>query len=219
LDVVVEPLAESATTPAPTQRAAPPRRLGRSELPHETVALARALIGKTLVHEVPQARLALRIVETEAYPVGDRAGHAFVGQTRRNAPLFRAFGHAYVYLGYGVSWLLNISSEADGVGAGVLLRAGEPLEGAAEMIRRRGRERLTDLASGPGKLCMAMGIAKTQDGLDYFGGGPLWLGEMVRPVGEIGVSVRIGITKDAERPLRFYERGNPFVSGPKRLSP
>jgi len=205
-------------TPAAAAASAP-RRLRRADLPHETIALAQALIGKTLAHETPEGRLAVRIVETEAYPVGDRAGHAFVGQTRRNATLFRAFGHAYVYLGYGVSWLINVSAEDHGVGAGVLLRAGEPLEGVEIMMRRRGRGRPIDLTSGPGKLCMAMGVDKALDGTDYFGGGPLWLGEAVRPAGEIGVSVRIGITKDADRPLRFYERGNPYVSGPKKLSP
>ena len=200
----------------PTEHAG---RLSRTDLPHETIALARALIGKLLVHETPDGRMAVRIVETEAYPVGDRAGHAFVGQTRRNATLFRPFGHAYVYLGYGVSWLINVSAESHGVGAGVLLRAGEPVEGIDLMMRRRGRGRLVDLTSGPGKLCMAMGIDKALDGTDYFAGGPLWLGQAPRKAGEIGVSVRIGITKDADRPLRFYERGNRFVSGPKRLSP
>ena len=103
---------------------APPRRLTPDDLPHETLALARALIGKTLAHETPDGLLAVRIVETEAYPVGDRAGHAYVGRTQRNAPLFDAFGRVYVYLGYGVSWLINISAEDHGVGAGVLFRAG-----------------------------------------------------------------------------------------------
>ena len=195
------------------------RRLQRVDRPHETVALARALIGKAVVHDLPEGRLALRVVETEAYPPGDRAGHHFIGRTRRNDPLFRRFGCVYVYLGYGVSWLLNISSETEGDGAGELFRAGEPQLGVLEMIRRRGRGRLTDLASGPGKRCMAMGIDKTQDGLDYFDGGALWLADAMRPAGEIGVSVRIGSTKDADRPLRFYERGDPFVSGPKKLSP
>jgi DNA-3-methyladenine glycosylase len=206
-------------TPEPTPSARP-RPLTREDLPHETVALARGLIGKTLVHDTAEGRLSLRIVETEAYPVGDAAGHAFVGRTRRNASLFRPFGHAYVYLGYGISWLLNISSETDGVGAGVLLRAGEPIEGVDVMMRRRARGRLTDLTSGPGKLCMAMDVDQRLDGADFFfAGGPLWLGEAPRPTGEIGVSLRIGITKAADRPLRFYERGNPFVSGPRKLSP
>ena len=188
--------------------------------PATTVALARALIGVSLVHETADEALCLRVVETEAYPVGDRAGHAFVGRTLRNATLFRPFGYAYVYLGYGVAWLLNISSEADGIGAGVLFRAGEPVAGIETMMRRRGKGRLVDLASGPGKLCMAMGLDKRHGRTDdYFGNGPLWLGQPLRPPGEIGTSVRIGITKDADRPLRFYERGNPFVSGPRKLSP
>lgn len=196
-----------------------PRRLDRAELPHDTVALARALIGKSLIHDLPEGRLGVRIVETEAYPVGDRACHAFIGQTRRNASLFRAFGHVYVYLGYGVAWLLNIASEHDGVGAGVLFRAGEPIEGIELMMRRRGRGRPTELTSGPGKLCMALGVDKRFDGAHFFDGGPLWLGEALAPARDIGVSARIGITKDADRPLRFYERGNPFVSGPRKLSP
>jgi DNA-3-methyladenine glycosylase len=211
---------DSLIEPSPDAAAPGPRRLSRDALPHDTVALARALIGKSLVHDLPGGRLAVRIVETEAYPVGDRAGHAFIGRTRRNASLFRPFGHAYVYLGYGVSWLLNVSSEGDGVGAGVLLRAGEPTLGLAEMMRRRGRGRAVELTSGPGKLCMAMGVDQRLDGADFFdGSGPLWLGEALRPAGEIGLSVRIGISKDADRPLRFYERGNPFVSGPRKLSP
>src|ERR1700742_4663689 len=134
-----------AVRSAPADADFQPRRLTRADLPHETIALARALIGVTLVHDIPKGRLALRVVETEAYPVGDRAGHHFNGQTKRNTPLFRAFGCVYVYLGYGVSWLLNTSSEAEGVGAGVLFRAGEPITGVDEMIRRRGRGRLTDL--------------------------------------------------------------------------
>jgi DNA-3-methyladenine glycosylase len=194
-------------------------RLRPDDLPRATADLARALIGKTLVHDLPEGRLGVRIVETEAYPVGDAAGHAFIGRTPRNASLFGPFGRAYVYLGYGVSWLLNMSSEADDIGAGVLLRAGEPIAGVDLMMRRRGRGRLTDLTSGPGKLCMAMGVDRRLDGADFFGGGPLWLGAAIRPAGDVGVSVRIGITKDADRPLRFYERGNPFVSGPKWLSP
>jgi DNA-3-methyladenine glycosylase len=193
-------------------------RLSRAELPVDTAAMARSLIGKTLTHDRPEGRASGRIVETEAYPVGDPAGHAFIGPTRRNRSLFRERGHCYVYLGYGVSWLANVSSETDGVGAGVLLRALEPLEGVELMRRRRGRERLTDLASGPGKLCMALDIHRGQDGLDLCGDSALWLGEAIRPVGEIGASIRIGITKAAERPLRFFERGSAYLSGPRRLN-
>src|ERR1700674_5822972 len=105
------------------------RRLRRAELPVDTVGLARYLIGKVVVHDTDSGRLSGRIVETEAYPVGDAAGHAFNGKTQRNRSLFLERGHAYVYLCYGTSFLLNVTSEIAGVGGGVLLRAVEPLEG------------------------------------------------------------------------------------------
>jgi len=193
------------------------RRLRRSELPRETVELARYLIGKTIVREFAKGRLSGRILETEAYLVGDAACHAFRGPTPRNRSLFLRHGHAYVYFVYGTHFMLNVSSEAPGTGAGILLRAIEPLEGIEWMKRRRGTARLVDLARGPGRLAAALRINKRLDGVDLVGGGDLWLGTAVRPAGEIGVSVRIGITKDAERLLRFYERRNSFVSGPKRL--
>jgi len=194
------------------------RRLRRAELPIGTVELARYLIGKTVVHERPNGRVSGRIVETEAYPVGDAAGHAFRGMTPSNRSLFLKRGHAYVYFTYGSSFMLNVSSEASGTGGGVLLRAIEPLEGIAIMKRRRGRARERDLTRGPGRLAAAMRIDRRYDGKDLCAGGPLWLGAAVQRTGSIGVSVRIGITRETKRKLRFYERGNPFVSGPKRLS-
>ena len=108
------------------------RRLRRAELPMDTVKLARYLIGKVAVHDTDDGRLSGRIVETEAYPVGDSAGHAFRGETRRNASLFLGRGHAYVYFTYGSSFMLNVTSEAVGVGGGVLLRALEPIEESIE---------------------------------------------------------------------------------------
>lgn len=194
------------------------RRLRRNVLPTDTVALARYLIGKTLVHDTPKGRASGRIVETEAYVIGDAAGHAFRGQTRRNRSLFLPRGHAYVYFIYGVSYLLNVSSEQAGVGAGVLLRALEPLEGVDLMRERRGVERLQDLARGPGRLTVAMGVGIHDDGLDLCGDSALWLGTEARATGEVGVSIRIGITREAHRPLRFFERGSRFVSGPARLN-
>lgn len=193
------------------------RRLRRSELPADTVTLARYLIGKTLVHDLPHARLSGRIVETEAYVVGDAAGHAFRGPTPRNRSLFLERGRAYVYFVYGSSYMLNVSSELPGIGAGVLLRALEPLDGIALMERRRGTTRLLDLARGPGRLAAAMRIDLRLDGVDLCGRGPLWLGAEARPTSSIGKSVRIGLTREVDRVLRFYERGNPFVSGPQRL--
>ena len=112
-------------------------RLRRAELPADTVRLARYLIGKTLVHNLPGGTVSGRIVETEAYVVGDEAGHAFRGRTPGNQTLYLERGHAYVYLIYGLHYLLNVTSERVGIGAGVLLRALEPLEGVA--LIRRGR--------------------------------------------------------------------------------
>ena len=194
------------------------RRLRRSALPADTVELARYLIGKTLVHETSEGRTSGRIVETEAYIVGDAAGHTFRGQTARNRSLFLRRGHAYVYFIYGVSYLLNVSSEQAGVGAGVLLRALEPLQGIELMQQRRGTLRLQDLARGPGRLTIAMGVGIGDDGVDLCSRGPLWLGTPARATGEVGVSVRIGITKEADRLLRFFERDNRYVSGTLRLN-
>ena len=195
-----------------------PRPLARSELPIDTASLARDLIGKVLVRESPEGAASGRIVETEAYGIGDAAGHAYRGMTERNRSLFLEPGRAYVYLAYGVSSMLNVSSEAPGIGAGVLIRALEPLEGLAVMRRNRGVERLRDLARGPGRLAAALRIDRSLNGLDLCRQGPLWLGVDDHEPGEIGQSVRIGISRDAERLLRFYLRGSAFVSGPRSLN-
>jgi DNA-3-methyladenine glycosylase len=190
----------------------------RANLPVNTVQLARYLIGKVIVHDTADGRLSGRIVETEAYPVGDAAGHAFRGRTSRIASLFLERGHAYVYLIYGVSFLLNVSSERAGVGAGVLLRAIEPLDGFEPMNNAHRRKLWTDIGRGPGRLTKAMKVDLSHNGLDLCSAGsPLWLAATARKAGPIGKSVRIGLTREAGRLLRFYERGNQYVSGPKRL--
>jgi DNA-3-methyladenine glycosylase len=193
------------------------RRLRRTELPVDTVQLARYLIGKVVVHDTDDGRLSGRIVETEAYPVGDSAGHAFRGETPSNASSFLGRGHAHVYFTYGSSFMLNVASEAAGVGAGVLLRALEPLDGIDQMKGSRGGVALPDIARGPGRLTQAMQIDLRQDGVDLCAAGPLWLATSRRKTGAIGKSVRIGLTRNVDRKLRFYERGNPYVSGPKSL--
>jgi len=198
--------------------AARPRVLERAELPVDTVQLARFLIGKMLVRILAEGVAGGRIVETEAYDIGDPAGHAYRGITPRNRALFLERGHAYVYLAYGVSFMLNVSSETPGVGAGVLIRAIEPTVGVTIMERNRGAERLRDLARGPGRLCEALGIDRRLDGIDLCQAGPLSLGSDGQGSGEIGQSKRIGITRAADRPLRFYLRGNRFVSGSQALN-
>lgn len=193
------------------------RRLRRQALPRDTFELAVALIGQVVVHDTPAGRSAGRIVETEAYPPGDPACHAAVGCTARNAALFRRHGHAYVYFIYGTWFMLNVASETEGVGAGVLLRALEPLCGLDLMAARRGTDVVRDLARGPGRLAQALGVDRALDGLDLCAGGPLWLAAGPGPAAALGTSVRIGISRAVDRPWRFYERGSPFVSGPAAL--
>lgn len=195
-----------------------PRRLARRELPADTETLARYLIGKSLLHETPDGLMGGRIVETEAYVVGDSSCHAFRGQTQRNRSLFLERGHAYVYFIYGCWFSLNVSGERAGTGAGVLLRALEPLVGVDLMERKRLGSTRRDLARGPGRLATTLGIDRRHDGLDLCAPGPLWLGAAVRPIGRVGASVRIGISRETERLLRFYECDNPHVSGPKYLN-
>jgi DNA-3-methyladenine glycosylase len=208
----------SGTQDEATRAARLIRRLTRRELPIDTKTLARFLIGKTLVHDTADGRMSGRIVETEAYVVGDPAAHAFRGETPRNRSMFLARGHAYVYFIYGCWYSINVSGERPGVGAGVLLRALEPLDGVDLMRRRRPDSKTVDLARGPGRLATALGIDRSLDGVDLCGDDSLWLGTAARPVGEIGESVRIGLSREADRVLRSYERGNPHVSGPKRLN-
>ena len=195
-----------------------PRVLDRAELPVDTAELARFLVGKMLMRMLAEGVAGGRIVETEAYDIGDPAGHAYRGMTPRNRALFLERGHAYVYLAYGVSFMLNVSSETSGVGAGVLIRAIEPTIGIAIMERNRGAQRVRDLARGPGRLCEALGIDLRLDGIDLCQAGPLWLGSDGRATDEIGRSKRIGITRAPDSPLRFYVRGNSFVSGPQALN-
>jgi DNA-3-methyladenine glycosylase len=193
------------------------RPLRRSELPADTVALARFLIGKVVVHDLPAGRISGRIVETEAYPPGDPAGHHFRGPTPRIRSMYLAHGHAYIFFNYGAHFMLNVVSERAGTAAAILIRAIEPLHGIQLMERNRKTTCLLDLTRGPGRLAAAFQIDRRHDGLDLCAPGALWLGAMKNPAGPIGKSVRIGITRAADQLLRFYERSNPFVSGPKRL--
>lgn len=193
------------------------RRIRRRELPSNTIQLSRFLIGKVIVHELPAGRVSGRIVETEAYPPGDPAGHHFRGPTPRIKSMYLAPGHVYVFFNYGAHFMLNVVSEPPETAAAILIRALEPLEGIEIMQRHRKTTQLLDLTRGPGRLAQALQIDRRHDGVDLCEDEKLWLGEINHRVGPIRKSVRIGITRAADKLLRFSERGNPYVSGPKRL--
>src|SRR5258707_15669246 len=194
------------------------RRLRSAELPGDTVALARFLIGKIVVRELAGTRLSGRIVETEAYPQRDPAAHHFRGPTPRNRSMFLRRGHAYVYFSYGNHFMLNVSAESVGVGGGVLIRALEPLEGITQMEQHRKTTPLLDLARGPARLAAALRIDRSLDGTALCAPGPLWLGAIVSPRSSLmeptralllGKSPRIGITRARHRLFPFYELSSP----------
>jgi DNA-3-methyladenine glycosylase len=159
------------------------------------------------------------IVETEAYHDSEPACHAFVGLTPRTETLFGPPGHAYVYRSYGVHALLNTVCEPRGVGAAVLIRALEPVDGIEEMQIRRGLESVRSLCSGPGKLTQALGISLGDNGVDLVDG-PIRIS--ARPDGwrdvPVAVDARIGITKAVELPWRFCAAGSRFLSRPVRAA-
>ena len=175
--------------------------------------VAQKLLGKLLV----RGEMVGRIVEVEAYfGEADPASHSFPGKTARNAVLFGPPGHAYVYFIYGMYFCLNVSCEPDGLPGGVLFRALEPVTGLEAMARARGvaATRVAALTSGPGRLCQAFGMTRERDnGADFTSRkSDLQIQDDGFVAGEILVTPRIGITKDADRPARFVLAGNPFVS-------
>jgi DNA-3-methyladenine glycosylase len=193
-------------------------RISRETVPSDTVGLARALLGKVLVRNIDGIIAAGRIVETEAYLQHDPACHAFRGMTARNRSLFLDYGHAYVYLCYGTSYLLNVSSETGGIGSGVLLRALEPLCGSAHMQRNVSHVQPKDLTRGPGRLTAALRVDRRHDGLNLFTNKQLWIGSDGHSIESIGESVRIGLTKAADERLRYFVTGSRYLSGPRKLN-
>jgi DNA-3-methyladenine glycosylase len=185
--------------------------------------VARDLLGKVLIRQEPGSRRTGRIVEVEAY-LGqeDPAAHSAAGNTARTAVLFGPPGYAYVYFIYGNHYCLNVSCEPEGLAGGVLFRALEPLSGEKEMALARGVEihtakDLPKLTSGPGRLAEAFGITRLRDnGCDLTSAtSSLWIGDDGYRARNIRVTPRIGITKAAEKALRYVLAGNAFVSGPK----
>ena len=194
--------------------------LQREFYEREPLAVAKALLGKVVVHETSEGTTAGRIVETEAY-MGpeDKASHAYGGlRTRRTEPQFGAKGHVYVYLIYGMYHCFNVTvGEVPGKPEAVLMRALEPIEGVELMARRRpaAKRNVVNLANGPGKLCGAMGISKKQNGADVCT--PPFYIRNALPVTEedIDVATRIGVDYSDEwkhKPWRFYIRNCPAVS-------
>jgi DNA-3-methyladenine glycosylase len=210
------------------------RALPRSFFERPATVVAPELLGLVLAHD----GCAARIVEVEAYEPDDPASHSFIGPRPRTASMFGPPGHLYVYRSYGVHWCANVVCGPAGVGAAVLLRAGEPLAGLPAMASRRApASGLRQLCSGPGKLCAALAVDGDHDGTDLCrtggsvllrtpgtgtGAGRLSSGVSVSagaawwtpPAGEVVSTTRIGISKAVDRPWRWLERANPHVSRP-----
>lgn len=185
--------------------------------------MARALLGKVLVRQTDAAKLTARIIEVEAYlGVKDPAAHAASGRTLRNSVIFGPPGHAYVYFIYGNHYCLNVSCEPEGKAGCVLFRALEPLTGVEEMAHARhvqicSAKDLRQLTSGPGRLCEAFGITRARDNdCDLTSDkSSLWIGDDGYRATGIAATPRIGISKAADMPLRYFVSGSPYVSGPK----
>ncbi len=177
--------------------------------------VARELVGCLVTHEGATGV----IVETEAYHASEAACHAYAGLTPRTSTLFGPPGRAYVYRSYGIHALLNAVCEPAGVGAAVLIRALEPLDGVEQMRQRRGLEPLRDLCSGPGKLTQALGVGLELNGSSLRG--PIVVEPRPRAWRDVAITVdrRIGITRAVELPWRFCATGSRFLSrGPSRFA-
>ena len=204
--------ARDAAHPARRSRLGAPLPAKFYDRPTELVA--RELLGAVLECTTREGRTSARIVETEAY-VGpdDPSCHAAAGMTARTTHLFGAPGISYVYFIYGMYWCFNAVTRERGHGSAVLVRAVAPVEGIELMRRRRPRARRDrDLTNGPGKLCLAMGIVGSMNGL------PLRRPPLLIRAGErvadedVVVTPRVGITRAADWPLRYFVRDDPFVS-------
>jgi DNA-3-methyladenine glycosylase len=205
-----------------------PRPLLRSFYDRPTLVVAKDLLGKVLVHRTPAGVAAGMIVETEAY-IGedDPACHAAPGPTPRNAPLYGPPGLAYVYLNYGIHYLVNAVTESEGHPAAVLIRALEPVEGVRLMTKRRAPDGRhideSDLCRGPGNLTRALGISLTDNLLDLTvrpGSGEaasrLSIEDRGLRVDDVAWGPRIGIRVGVDKPWRCWVAGNPSVSGPRK---
>jgi DNA-3-methyladenine glycosylase len=195
--------------------------LPREFYEREPTSVAIELLGKLLVRQTTAGLCSGFIVETEAYLAsGDPACHAHRGQTRKNATMFGPAGHLYVYPIHS-RHCMNVVTERAGSPSAVLLRAVEPVAGVAFMQSCRGRELLTELTRGPGRLCEAFAVDRKLDGHDLTRGKEIWIAENPSAPAQpwqMIVSPRIGVTSAHDLELRYFIAGNSFVSGRKRFS-
>jgi len=186
--------------------------LKRDFYERDTEIVAKELLGKVLVHRLPEGDVTGRIVETEAYfGNGDPASHASRGKTPRNSIMFGPPGHAYVYFNYGMHYLFNVVTEKEGVPGAVLIRALEPLDGIDFMFKKRKVKELKLLTNGPAKLTQALGIDISHNGLDLVNG-EIFICDDKKAAFNIISASRIGISVGKDDLLRFYIADNQFVS-------
>lgn len=177
-----------------------------------SVDVARMLLGCLIVRDLPQGQSIVRIVEVEAYHQDDAASHSYRGETARTRTMFGPSGHLYVYFTYGMHYCCNVVTGGVGVGAGVLIRAVEPIEGEGILALNRNHQRGANITNGPAKLCQAMAVDISLNGHDLRSS-PMRLvtGQPIQS-GQIIVSQRIGISRDVDRLWRFNIKDNPYVS-------
>jgi DNA-3-methyladenine glycosylase len=199
------------------------KRLPREFFDRPSTQVAPKLLGCVLWHDSPDGLVAVRLTEVEAYQgASDPASHAYHGKTARNAVMFGEPGHVYVYFTYGMHFCVNLVCQPEGRAEAVLLRAGEVIEGVdLARLRRGGKDR--DLARGPGRLCQALGIDRSVDGADVcrpgsaFGIGPAVAPSAAPP--EICTGPRVGISRAADRPWRYWLAGDGHVSSYRSSKP
>jgi DNA-3-methyladenine glycosylase len=198
--------------------------LPRSFFTPSAAIVAPRLLGHILVRQTSEGPMAALIIETEAYVVDDPACHGYGGESPRNRSMYGPPGHAYVYFIYGVYWCVNAVCRPKGIAEAVLIRAVEPITGVELMRKHRPVAHDKQLTNGPGKLCTALGIDRALDGADLCDAqSPLWIGRnpqhknLLLDKGPMITTTRIGITKAAHLPLRFYLQGSAWVS--KQVKP
>ncbi|HEU5367821.1 MAG TPA: DNA-3-methyladenine glycosylase [Ktedonobacterales bacterium] len=196
-------------------------KVSRAFFEQPTLELARALIGVTLLRATSEGVSGGVIVETEGYlSASDPAAHGYLRPTPRTRIMYGPPGFAYIYFSYGMHCCLNISTEPEGVGAAVLVRAIQPTVGLEFIRQRRGAAlALRDLARGPGRVCAALGLSLAENGLPLTGEA-LWLDDepTLAPDAQVANSTRIGISVGTDLPWRWYLTNSPFVSGPRSLN-